>query len=363
MKRLRHASTAMFIAVLAVVVGGQTASAAVTSVSSARLKSLGYQIGLLSEKEAKPFLGVTGSTPKEDPLSVGSYLVHICGQTVRTQGGSVAGRLVEYHPSANTYLQNSAVAFNRASSAKSFIRRVAHLVAGCQQVYSYPNSPSANYLPGTQAPKLPRVGDQRVADTAVVTDSQSSANIVHVAVRNGQFVNFTYMINGAAITPKVIESVATAMGARLTKLQKAAAKKVPVTHPKKFAKLTCTDLLTSAQLRTAFGVAFQEPSSCSFALAQGAGGVDITFTAAASGGRDVYDRLASGQPVKVNGAADALYKTEQNPFGQTTETVNVLTKNGDTFSISLRGDDAPKNQRAQLTTAATAAMKRLHVKA
>jgi hypothetical protein len=365
MKRFRRAGAATFVAVLAMIAAGQTGAAAAKPASQARLESLRYQVGLLSEKDAKPFLVVTGTVPKEDPLSAGAFQAQICGQAVTTSGTSVAGRLVEYEPSGNTYFQNVAVAFDSTAAAKAFMHRFAGLVAGCSQPYSYPSSPSSTFLPGwpNPPPKLPKAGDQRVADTALVTTTQGGmANTAHVAVRNGQFVSFTYLVSAAAIAPKTVQSVTSAMGARLKKLQKAAAEKPPTTHPKKFSKLTCTRLLTPSQLQAALGVAFQKPSSCSFALAQGAGGVDVSFTSAAAGGRDTYARLASGRPVDVKAAADALYKTEQNALGQTTETVYVLTENGDTFSISVRGDDAPKNQQAQLAKAATTAMKRLRVR-
>ena len=182
-----------------------------------------------------------------------------------------------------------------------------------------------------------------------------TADSVVIALQQDQVVDYSQMLSTAPITKKTVDAVAKGMGRRLD--ETAAATKVSTPRPKKKSKVsTCEELLSKADLERAFSVGLQEPDDCSYALAQGAGGVDVGFSTRDAADRS-YPAIAKGEPIAVKGAADALFSTSTNQFGQVSEIVYVRLKNGDMFTIGLRGDDVPKDQKVQLTKAATAAVK------
>lgn len=129
------------------------------------------------------------------------------------------------------------------------------------------------------------------------------------------------------------------------------------------------DLFTAAQVTAVFGVGFQNAvdgsTGCEYPLQQGAGQVTVSFAAASNQfdpnyGQTYYRGIArGGQPITVSGAAQAVYSSDTNPLGQVSESVVVLTKTGESFSIQLAGDDAPKNAESRLQALAQRGVQRI----
>ena len=182
-----------------------------------------------------------------------------------------------------------------------------------------------------------------------------TADSVVIALQQDQVVDYSQMISTAPITKQVAGTIAKQMDRKLADTVDATKASKP--RPKKKSKVaSCEELLPKADLERAFSVGLQEPDDCSYALAQGAGGVDVGFSTRVAADRS-YPAIAKGEPIAVKGAADSLFSTSTNQFGQVSEIVYVRLRNGDMFTIGLRGDDAPKVQKEQLTKAARAAVK------
>lgn len=124
------------------------------------------------------------------------------------------------------------------------------------------------------------------------------------------------------------------------------------------------DLFTARDISDAIGAEVQdgvEDFECSYALASGAGGVDVNFVAAdnASGsGEDEYRSEAQGEDVTIAGAQEAKYATfdTTGDITVTGQTLYVLTDGGSEITIRLRGEDVPQVTADQLVPAVEAAI-------
>jgi hypothetical protein len=332
--------------------GPAAASLPAKAVSEERLLNVDYHDGLLSPKDARAFVGAAAVTPRVGVLGAGEWQGRFCNDPMPEARFSVTGRSVQYDPSRNASMVNSIVAFDSAKHARQFLQHAQRAAKTCSQPYGIGSS---TFVPKA-APKLPRVGDEQVAlgGTYEFSNGQT-ADSVAIALQQAQIVDYTQMISTAPVTKQIAGSIAKQMDRRLARTVDAAEASKP--RPKqKSAVSSCEELLTKGNLESAFSVSLQEPDECSYALAQGAGGVDVRFTTRDAADSS-YPAIAKGEPIVVKGAADALYSTSTNQFGQVSETVYVRLKNGDMFTIGLRGDDAPKGQKVQLTQAARAAVK------
>jgi hypothetical protein len=343
---------AVALASSALAVGPAGATRVTKAVGQERLLNVDYQDGLVTPKDAKAFLGVAAVTPDVGVLGAGEWQSRFCNQLPPQVSFSVAGRSVQYDPSRNASMVNSVVAFDTPKHAKQFVKFVQQAARKCSQPYVLGTT---TFTPGP-APKVPEVGDERatLGGTFRFSNGQTASSAV-VVLQQDQVVDYAQMISTAPITKQIVGSVAKGMGKRLGST--VAAAKAAEARPKKKSRISsCEEVLTKANLERAFAVSLQEPDDCSYALAQGFGGVDVAFADREAADRS-YPAIAKGEPIAVKGAADALYSTSTNQFGQVSEKVYVRLKNGDMLTIGLRGDDAPKNQEVQLTQAAKAAVK------
>ena len=252
---------------------------------------------------------------------------------------------------------------------------IRHELVSCT-TYHYSDSQGLAYqvIPELKAPKA---GDQSAADGASATTGDGIRSDIHSFVRVGRVVNNEFVqISDRPVQSQVsrlveAQALATTRVAKTApKASKSSAASSTPAAPKGNATAVTTDcdLLTPAELESAFGVAFmdgveQSGFECLFGLAQGAGGVAISAKAAADGGSRFYSQLAKGESAQVPGAADAKYATNTNRLGQNSETISVLTKKGNTFSITVQGDDAPQAPEAQMIVAASTGVRRFDGKA
>jgi hypothetical protein len=343
---------ALVLALPALAAGPAGASRRVKAVSEERLLNVDYDDGLLTAKEAKAFVGVASVTPEVGVLGAAEWQSRFCNVLPPETRYSVAGRSVQYDPSQSASMVNYVVAFDSPKHAEQYLKSAQRSAKSCAQPYSIGQS---TFSPGA-APKIPKVGDERVVVGGEFRfPSGQTADSVVIALQQDQVVDYSQMISTAPITKQVAGSIAKQMDRKLADTVDATT--ASKARPKKKSKVaSCEELLAKADLERAFSIGLQEPEDCRYALAQGAGGVDVRFTTRDAADRS-YPAIAKGEPIAVKGAADALYSTFTNQFGQASETVYVRLKNGDMFTIGLRGDDAPKDQKVQLTQAASQAVK------
>jgi hypothetical protein len=258
---------------------------------------------------------------------------------------------VQYDPSRDVSLLDYVLAFPKVEDAKDFMAEVKRVKGSCVQPYA---SGSGTFVPGTP-PKLPKVGTARNGIAGIYRfASGNSANSVSLLVQDGQMVQYAQLVSFDPPTKANLATLAKNMEKRAAAASKAAAKAKPRPKTKSKAK-TCGALLPKAEIEQALGIGLQDSPDCNYALAQGAGGIDVSFTTFPSA-EESWGSIAKGKPVTVKGAADALYNTSENRFGQVSEIIYVRLKNGDMFTILARGDDAPKGAEAQLVAAAKAAV-------
>jgi hypothetical protein len=172
----------------------------------------------------------------------------------------------------------------------------------------------------------------------------------------------TAACGGGSSKPSASPAAATSNAASSTTVA------TTTTVPRQSSITTNCGLFTAAQLQQAFGVALKPGTEtsvgCDYSLVRGAGQVTVSFAGATSVdptyGATFYRAISrGGEPINVPGAAEATYTSNTNPFGQVSEEIVVLTKQGASFSIDVAGDDAPKGVRAQLVTAAKAGVARV----
>jgi hypothetical protein len=346
-------AAALAIVLVAGSVGPAGATRPAKDVAQARVTAADYSGAVLTGTDIQAFAATKTADGNVRLVTAGEWQPQICDFPVAGSDEAVAGRTITYSPSDDASLTNAVVAFPTTRDAKQWMRAARETAADCDAPFQVN---TATFVPdGT--PKIPARGDQRMSLAGTLRfQTGREADSLQLAYRQGQFVDYAQMLSFAPVTPRIVSSVAAAMAKRLDRAASAAKRAKPVKL--KAGKVgECGELITRTALEQQLGVALQDSSDCSYALGQGAGGVDVSFTGVADGGRQLFPRLAQGKVVEVDGATDALYRQSTNQFGQVSETLYVLTDRGDYFSISLRGDDAPKDQRAQLIAAAEVAAK------
>jgi hypothetical protein len=340
------------LAASAVVPGPAGASLAAKPVSEERLLNVDYDEGLLTAKDAKVFVGAAAVTPQISVLGDGEWLGRFCNETMPQTGHSLTGRTVQYDPSRNASIVNTVIAFDSPKNAKQLLRSAQRVAKSCSQPYEIAG---ATFVPKAP-PKVPKVGSEQVTlgGTYRFSNGQTADSMV-IALQQDQVVDYTQMISTAPVTKRIAASIAKQMDRRLARTVEATEASKP--RPRKKSRVSsCEEVLSKGDLERAFSVTLQEPDDCGYALAQGFGGVDVRFTTRDAADSS-YPAIAKGEPIAVKGAADALYFTSTNRFGQVSETVYVRLKNGDMLTIGLRGDDVPKGQKVQLTQAAKVAVR------
>jgi hypothetical protein len=322
-------------------------------VSTANLEIADYSGAVLTPKDIKRFAATTADDSEIRFVTPGAWQPRLCDAPVTQSGGAVAGRTVVYSPSDEASLSNAIVAFPTTRAAKAWMLAARAASAGCDAPYQLNTT---TFTPA-EAPKVPEHGDQQMALAGTLRfPSGRQASSLQLAYRHGQLVEYAQMLSFAALTPEIVSSVAGAMDHRLDRAVAATARAKPVRT--KAGKIDeCGELLSRTEVERQFSVPLQDDAECSYSLAEGAGSIDVDFTGVADGGRRLFPRLAQGRPVDVDGASEALFRRTTNQFDQVFETMYVLTDRGDYFSIAVRGDDAPKDQRANLVAAAEAAVK------
>jgi hypothetical protein len=354
MRGPRGAVAAVVVTGLALGLGAGVTTAGATlpakDVSVGRLLNVDYRDGVVTPKDVQSILLTTAVTPKV--FAVGpTYQGRVCNRPITESASVVAGRSVQYDPSGRISLLDYILAFPKATNAKSFMTEAGRAMDDCVQPYS---SGSTTFVPGTP-PKMPKVGTAREAVGGTYRFAGgSTANSVTLLVQQGQMVQYSQLIKVDPVTNADVATLAKAMEKRADATRKAAKKAKPRPKTKTKAK-TCAALLPKAAIEKAFAIGLQDSPECEYALAQGAGGIDVSFTKMPRA-ESSWGSIAKGKPVTVKGTADALYSTSENQFGQVTEIIYVRLKNGDMFTILVRGDGAPKDVEAQLTAAAKAAV-------
>ena len=320
--------------------------------SEERLLNVDYQDGLLTAKDAKAFARRRFGHPRSGGRRRGRVASRFCNELPAGGEYSVAGRVGAVRPVAERVDGELRRRLRHAKHAEQYLKFAQQSAKSCAQPYVMGSS---TFSPGA-APKIPKVGDERVAlggdfrfpngqdrrqrrDRApagpgrrLLADAQHRADHEEDGDR--------WRRDG----PEAGRQTAT------RRRRQAAAEEEEQGGVLRGA-------VAEGRPRACVSVGLQEPEDCRYAVAQGAGGVDVGFSKTRDTADRSYPAIAKGEPIAVKGAADALFSTSTNQFGQVSEIVYVRLKNGDMFTIGLRGDDVPKDQKVQLTKAASAAVK------
>lgn len=271
-----------------------------------------------------------------------------------------------------SYTQDDLYVFGTVAEARAYMTGLAKDLSTCQ-TYTYSSNPSVHYntITGIKAPKQ---GDDTVVNASAATGTDGTRSDIRTFVRVGRVVNSEFaQISDTAVQSQV-NRIAQAQAAKTSRIAKTAPKPAKQsattksTTPKADAtpvKTSC-DLLSAADLQSAFGIAYQNgvesTVGCGYQPSQGTAGVNVFIAPDPNAGPAYYQSLsAGGQPVDVPGAAEAKIGSDANAL-LTTVDISVLMKSGDAFDIQVTHPDSVSGVQPQLIAAATIAIKHLNGK-
>lgn len=247
--------------------------------------------------------------------------------------------------------------FSSSANAGRAFQTLTNVLEHCTEPYT---SGDSTITPGGSV----AVGSDALAYRSTRRSGSLTANRATIFVVDTKNLGEVFVNTKASFAATDVKKMAKAFTRRVRALKGNAPPSPGATTPASGRPSSCS-LLSAEDLTAAFGVAFGPPTGdCSYPLAEGAGSIDLstTFPGGSTTPGDAYTEATASDATKVQiaGAKRAAYVERTNDLGQTSESVVVLTKNGDLFEIRTLGDDTPNGVKTILTKLAAQAVKSLN---